>query len=201
MSFSLPSYPAGNSDAPIGGCEVWAGRPAHKRESDAYLPLLLRCSERCGTTVWLAKQEVTCIRPLLHKCVHSSAFPWYPLFSQSLLWGRLSSRQDNWAKRRTLSKTYGPRTSLSPSQFAGPWQMNLVLKGLGGASLRALHSTLKSLSAGRRTCPRSTTNHFKSPAAMGKGRKRQVKDVTGSRSLNPACRRLRTLVAWLLTRR
>ena len=39
------------------------------------------------------------------------------------------------------------------------------------------------------------------PVAMGKGRRRQVKDVTGSRNLNPACRRFRILVAWLLTRR
>ena len=40
-----------------------------------------------------------------------------------------------------------------------------------------------------------------SPVAMGKRRRRQMKDVTGSRSLNPACRRFRILVAWLLTRR
>ena len=47
----------------------------------------------------------------------------------------------------------------------------------------------------------SMTNHPKSPTAMGKGRKRQVEDVTRSRSIDPACRRLRTLVAWLSTRR
>ena len=63
---------------------------------------------------------------------------------------------------------------------------------LVGASLRALHFTSNLLSAGGRTCPRLTNSHFESSAAIGKWRMWQVEDVTGRRSLDSACRRLKT---------
>ena len=94
-------------------------------------------------------------------------------------------------------QSYGLRTSLSPSQLARPWQMNLGFKGWGQFARTALH-----LKTPQRRPQKPSTFHdqppypvpppnFKSSTAMGKGRKRQVEDVTGSRSLEPACRRLR----------
>ena len=60
------------------------------------------------------------------------------------------------------------------------------------ASLREMYFTLKLLRVGRKTFPRLTTNHFKSTAAIRRGRMRQVEYVTGSCIVDPACRRIRT---------
>ena len=116
--------------------------------------------------------------------------------------GWSSSTMEGYSPRRgkLRCQTYGSRTSPSPSRLARPWHMNLVLKGWGQFARTVLHLKIPQRRP-KDTSTFSMTNHPKSPTAMGKGRKRQVEDVTRSRGLDPACRRLRTLVAWLSTRR
>ena len=94
------------------------------------------------------------------------------------------------------STTYGPHRHRPSLLGHGRW-ITGVKGGVNTAQI-ALH--LKNPLRRQEGHVHSVTSPIsQSPVATGKGRKRQVEDVTGSRNSNPACRRFRILVAccWL----
>ncbi|GFR59590.1 hypothetical protein ElyMa_001798800 [Elysia marginata] len=72
--------------------------------------------------------------------------------------------------------------------------MNLKFKWWGQFAYTALHHKNPQRRP-KGPCPCPTLKS----CSKGKGRKQQAEDVTGSRSLQHACRRLRTLVTLLST--
>ena len=96
-------------------------------------------------------------------------------------------------------KMYDPRISLTPFQLAKLWQMILGSNERGQCCAHCTQN-IAPLHRLWRTHPRPQTTTIPRPLAMRKRQKRQLDDETISCSVNPAYRRFKILVAWLLTR-